>query len=55
VGAAQVVDVKVVVTGGRDFIDDLVVAFPGGRGTQSTVEQARRLGLEVIEVHHDRS
>lgn len=29
---------------------DLVVAFPGGRGTADCVKQARAAGLEVIEV-----
>lgn len=28
---------------------DLLVAFPGGRGTQNTIEQARRLGIAVQE------
>ncbi len=28
---------------------DLLVAFPGGRGTQSTIGIARRRGIEVIE------
>lgn len=29
---------------------DLVIAFPGGRGTANMVEQARAAGIEVIEV-----
>lgn len=29
---------------------DLVVAFPGGRGTANMVAQAREAGVEVIEV-----
>lgn len=29
---------------------DALVAFPGGRGTQSTIEIARRLRIEVVEV-----
>lgn len=29
---------------------DLVVAFPGGRGTANMVAQARAAGIEVIEV-----
>lgn len=29
---------------------DLVLAFPGGRGTQNMVEQARASGVEVFEV-----
>lgn len=29
---------------------DLVVAFPGGRGTADMVERARRAGVRVIEV-----
>lgn len=29
---------------------NVVVAFPGGAGTASTVEQARRRNIEVIEV-----
>ncbi len=29
---------------------DLVVAFPGGRGTANMVKQARAAGVEVIEV-----
>lgn len=29
---------------------DLVVAFPGGRGTADMVNKARKAGIEVIEV-----
>lgn len=29
---------------------DLVVAFPGGRGTADMVKKARRAGVEVIEI-----
>jgi hypothetical protein len=29
---------------------DLVVAFPGGAGTRNMVEQARKAGVEVIEI-----
>lgn len=29
---------------------DLVIAFPGGRGTRNMVKQARAAGLEVMEV-----
>ena len=29
---------------------DLVVAFPGGRGTANMVQQARKVGVPVIEV-----
>lgn len=29
---------------------DLVIAFPGGRGTENMVKQARQQGIEVIEV-----
>jgi UDP-N-acetylmuramoylalanine-D-glutamate ligase len=29
---------------------DLVVAFPGGRGTANMISQARKAGVEVIEV-----
>lgn len=29
---------------------DLVIAFPGGRGTADMVRQARKSGIEVIEV-----
>jgi hypothetical protein len=29
---------------------DLVVAFPGGRGTANMVQQARAAGVEVVEV-----
>ena len=29
---------------------DLVVAFPGGRGTANMIEQARKVGVEVMEI-----
>jgi hypothetical protein len=29
---------------------DLVIAFPGGRGTENMKKQARAAGIEVIEV-----
>jgi hypothetical protein len=29
---------------------DLVIAFPGGRGTADTVRRARQAGIQVIEV-----
>ncbi|BAQ18361.1 hypothetical protein GL4_2928 [Methyloceanibacter caenitepidi] len=29
---------------------DLVIAFPGGRGTANMVRQARERGVEVVEV-----
>ncbi|RWO57146.1 MAG: DUF2493 domain-containing protein [Mesorhizobium sp.] len=29
---------------------DIVVAFPGGKGTRDMIDRARRAGLEVIEV-----
>ncbi len=29
---------------------DLVVAFPGGRGTQDMVKRAKKHGIEVVEV-----
>lgn len=29
---------------------DLVVAFPGGRGTADMVRQARKAGVEVLEI-----
>ena len=32
---------------------DLVVAFPGGRGTADMVRRARAAGIEVIEVCHE--
>ena len=32
---------------------DLVVAFPGGRGTADMVRRGREAGLEVIEVTYD--
>jgi UDP-N-acetylmuramoylalanine-D-glutamate ligase len=37
---------------------DLVVAFPGGRGTADMVRRAKEAGVEVIEVparNHHRS
>lgn len=32
---------------------DLVVAFPGGRGTADMVKRARKVGIEVIEVEYN--
>jgi len=29
---------------------DLVIAFPGGRGTANMIRQARKAGVEVIEI-----
>jgi hypothetical protein len=34
----------------REFKPDLVVAFPGGRGTAGMVEIARHAGVEVVEI-----
>lgn len=34
----------------RVVITDLVVAFPGGRGTQHTIDRARSHGHQVLEV-----
>ncbi len=34
---------------------DLVVAFPGGRGTSDTVRKAYNLTLKVIEVKENES
>jgi hypothetical protein len=31
---------------------ELVVAFPGGRGTADMMRRAREAGVEVIEVAH---
>lgn len=31
---------------------DLVIAFPGGRGTADMVRKARRAGVEVVEIPH---
>lgn len=31
---------------------DLVVAFPGGRGTADMIRQARRAGVEVLDVSY---
>lgn len=33
----------------REGRPDLVVAFPGGRGTANMIEQARKAGIRVIE------
>jgi len=35
------------------FEPDLVLAFPGGRGTANMVKQAREQGVEVREVLDD--
>jgi len=32
---------------------DLVVAFPGGRGTADMVRRAKAAGIRVIEVQHN--
>jgi hypothetical protein len=32
---------------------DLVVAFPGGRGTADMVRRAKKAGVEVLEVYYD--
>ena len=34
----------------REFRPDVVLAFPGGKGTADCVRQARALGIRVIEV-----
>lgn len=34
----------------NDFQPDLVLAFPGGRGTQNMCDQARKAGVQVMEV-----
>lgn len=34
----------------REGRPDLVIAFPGGRGTANMVAQARAAGIEVIEI-----
>jgi hypothetical protein len=31
---------------------DLVIAFPGGRGTADMIRQARQSGIEVVEIKH---
>lgn len=31
---------------------DLVIAFPGGKGTADMVRKARRTGVEVVEIAH---
>ena len=31
---------------------DLVIAFPGGRGTADMVRKARRSGVDVVEISH---
>lgn len=33
---------------------DLVVAFPGGRGTQDMIKRAKKHGIKVIEVRDDK-
>ena len=42
---------------GRSVLDegkpDLVVAFPGGKGTADMVRRGRQAGVEVIEVTYD--
>ena len=32
-----------------NFKPDMVVAFPGGRGTQDMLRKAREMGVKVIE------
>lgn len=39
----------------EDFKPDLVIAFPGGRGTADMVSRARAAGVEVLEVKHEES
>lgn len=34
----------------REGNPDLVVAFPGGRGTADMVKQARKAGVKVVEI-----
>lgn len=34
---------------------DLVIAFPGGRGTADMVARARKAGVKVVEVTYDKS
>lgn len=34
---------------------DLVIAFPGGKGTAMMVELAKKAGVEVIEVQYDQT
>lgn len=29
---------------------DIVLAFPGGRGTQNMIQQSRKAGVEVVEI-----
>lgn len=31
---------------------DVVIAFPGGRGTADMIRKARRAGVEVVEISH---
>jgi len=31
---------------------DLVIAFPGGRGTADMIRKARKAGVEVVEITH---
>jgi predicted Rossmann-fold nucleotide-binding protein len=31
---------------------DLVIAFPGGRGTADMIRKARKAGVEVVEISH---
>jgi ABC-type Fe3+-hydroxamate transport system substrate-binding protein len=32
-----------------EYKPDLVIAFPGGRGTANMVKQARKAGIAVVE------
>lgn len=36
-----------------DFEPDLVIAFPGGKGTADCVRRARKMGIRVMEVTDD--
>lgn len=33
-------------------LPDLVIAFPGGRGTADMVRKARKAGVQVVEISH---
>ena len=35
----------------RDYKPDLVVAFPGGRGTANMLKQANAAGIEIMEIN----
>lgn len=34
----------------EEGLPDLVIAFPGGRGTADMIRKARRAGVEVVEI-----